>query len=84
MTLSLAIGYTAAFLGTICWIPQAVLVWKTKDTKSLSLVTNLMFLATVTLWLIYGLLIVDWPLIIANLVSTTAMVSIVAAKLKFK
>lgn len=84
MTLSLVIGYTAAFLGTICWIPQAVLVWKTKDTKSLSLVTNLMFLATVILWLIYGLMIMDWPLIIANLVSTTAMVSIVAAKLKFK
>ncbi len=59
-------------------------MWKTKDTKSLSLVTNLMFLATAILWLIYGLMIVDWPLIIANLVSTTAMVSIVAAKLKFK
>ena len=57
MTLSLAIGYTAAFLGTICWIPQAVLVWKTKDTKSLSLVTNLMFLATFSLTITVGIVL---------------------------
>ena len=43
-----------------------------------------MFLVTVILWLIYGVMILDVPLIVANVVSTTAMITIVAAKLKFK
>jgi len=84
MTPSLAIGYLAAIMGTLCWIPQAVQVWRTRDTRSLSLMANLMFLVTVILWLIYGVMILDVPLIVANVVSTTAMISIVAAKLKFK
>ena len=52
--------------------------------SSLSLMANLMFLVTVILWLIYGVMILDVPLIVANVVSTTAMITIVAAKLKFK
>ena len=80
----LYIGYAAAALGTICWLPQAVQVWRTGDTRSLSLSANLLFLATVSLWLVYGLMITDWPLILANIVSVTAMITIVAAKLKFK
>jgi MtN3 and saliva related transmembrane protein len=80
----LYIGYAAAVLGTICWIPQALQVWRTRDTRSLSLVAQVLFLITVTLWLIYGVMIVDWPLILANIVSVTAMISIVTAKLKFK
>jgi len=82
--MALYIGYLAALMGTICWIPQALQVWRTKDTKSLSLSANLLFLATVSLWLVYGVMIVDWPIIVANIVSVTAMVVIVAAKLKFK
>jgi MtN3 and saliva related transmembrane protein len=78
------IGYAAALLGTICWIPQAWQVWSTRDTRSLSLVAQVLFLITVTLWLIYGIMIVDWPLILANIVSVTAMILIVTAKLKFK
>lgn len=80
----LYIGYAAALLGTICWIPQALQVWRTRDTRSLSLVAQVLFLVTVILWLIYGLMIMDWPLILANIVSVTAMIAIVTAKLKFK
>ncbi|MDF1802272.1 SemiSWEET family sugar transporter [Thalassovita sp.] len=82
--MALYVGYLAAFMGMICWIPQAVQVWRTQDTKSLSLPANLLFLLTVSLWLAYGVMIVDWPIIVANIVSVTAMVVIVAAKLKFK
>jgi MtN3 and saliva related transmembrane protein len=44
---------------------------------------NLLFLATVSLWLVYGLLIGDWPLILANVVAVALVSAIVAAKLKF-
>ncbi|THD74100.1 hypothetical protein E7681_10890 [Thalassobius vesicularis] len=82
--MALYVGYLAAFLGMVCWIPQARQVWVTKDTKSLSLTANLLFLATVSLWLVYGLMITDWPIILANIVAVIAMIAIVAAKLKFK
>lgn len=77
------IGYLAAFLGTVCWLPQAWKAWASRDTAGLSLISNLMFLATVSLWFGYGLLIGDWPLILANFCAILIVVSIVAAKLKF-
>lgn len=82
--MAIYIGYLAAIMGTICWIPQAWKAWATRDTSGLSLPSNLMFLATVSLWLLYGILITDWPLILANICATTAMLIIVAAKLKYK
>ncbi|WP_306113215.1 MULTISPECIES: SemiSWEET family sugar transporter [unclassified Roseovarius] len=82
--MAIYIGYLAAIMGTICWIPQAYKAWATRDTSGLSLPSNLMFLTTVSLWLLYGILITDWPLILANICATTAMLIIVAAKLKYK
>lgn len=81
--MAIYVGYLAAFLGTICWIPEAWKAWACRDTSGLSLPSNLMFLATVSLWLLYGLMIGDLPLIAANIFSTTAMLMIVAAKLRF-
>ena len=82
--MELYVGYIAGLLGTVCWMPQAWKAWTTRDTSGLSLVANLMFLATVTLWLLYGLLVTDWPLILANGSGLMIVLSIVAAKLKFK
>ena len=42
-----------------------------------------MFLLTVSLWLIYGLMVGDLPLILANVCAVTAVLFIVTAKLKF-
>lgn len=80
---ALYVGYLAAILGTICWIPQAYKAWATRDTAGLSLPSNLMFLLTVSLWLAYGVMIGDWPIILANTCAVTAVSTIVAAKLKF-
>ena len=75
------IGYLAAILGTICWLPQTIKTWRTKETKDLSLWANLLILATVSLWLIYGIMLGAWPLIIANIVSIILVGAIVSAKL---
>lgn len=77
------VGYLAAFLGTVCWMPQAWKVWRWRETRALSLPANLMFLATVSLWLIYGIMVGDWPIIIANIFAVSMVLIIVAAKLKF-
>ena len=77
------IGAAAAVLTTICWLPQAIRVIRLKDTRAISLPTNVMFAAGVLLWLIYGIALVNWPLIIANFISTILTIIIIAVKLRY-
>jgi MtN3 and saliva related transmembrane protein len=60
------IGFIAAILTTISFIPQALKVIKTNDVKALSLHMYLILNIGIFLWLIYGLLTNSWPLILAN------------------
>lgn len=78
-----ATGSLAAILGTICWLPQAIRTVRTRDTKSLSLASNVLLLTTVTLWFLYGLAIGAWPLVAANTVSIILVGLIVAMKLRY-
>jgi len=78
------IGYFAAFLGTIGWLPQVYKAWSTRETRALSLATNLLILATVSLWLVYGLVLGAWPIIVANLLAVLLVGAIVVAKLIYK
>lgn len=82
--MELYLGYFAAFMGTICWVPQAWKAWASRDTTGLSLAANLMFLLTVTLWFIYGIMVGDGPIIIANICAILIVLSIVVAKLRYK
>ena len=78
------IGYLAAILGTIGWLPQVYKTWATRETKSLSLSTNILILATVALWFTYGVILGAWPLIVANIFAILLVGSIVVAKLIYK
>ncbi len=64
------IGLTAAACTTISFLPQAIKVIKTRDTKSLSLPMYMIFTTGVLLWLIYGLLVRDIPMIAANTITS--------------
>ncbi len=77
------IGMLAAILGTICWLPQIIKLVRTKDTKALSLWTNILIFLTVCLWLIYGLALGSLPIIIANIASVTLVGIIVIYKIKY-
>ena len=76
------IGGAGAALTTICWLPQAVRVVRTKDTQAISLATNLIFATGILLWLIYGIAIGNWPLIAANAISMLFTLVIIAMKLR--
>ena len=78
------IGFLAAILGTICWLPQTIKTWRTREVDDLSIWANLLILATVTLWLVYGILLGAWPLIVANVISIMLIGAIVAAILLFR
>lgn len=77
------IGAVAATITTLCWIPQAIKVLRTRETAAISLVMYCMLAIGVTLWLVYGLLIMSWPLIGANAVTLAPVLAILAMKLRF-
>ena len=63
------IGFAAAFLTTIAFIPQVVQVWKSKSVEGLSLTTYIIFIIGVFLWFLYGLSIGSLSMIIANFIT---------------
>jgi len=81
-TLHLCIGSIAAVCTTLAFVPQVVQSWRTRDLSGISLPMYTIFTLGVLLWLIYGILIQDWPVIIANAI--TAMLASVVLLLKLK
>ena len=77
------IGGLAATITTLCWVPQALKVIRTRETRSLSLVMYIMLTIGVGLWLVYGLAIGSWPLIGANAVTLVPVLIILGMKLRF-
>lgn len=50
------LGFVATGIGVVMFIPQAYRVYKTKNTKSISLLTFLLSIGTSTCWIIYALI----------------------------
>ncbi|MEZ5009541.1 MAG: SemiSWEET transporter [Chitinophagales bacterium] len=78
------IGLIAATCTTISFLPQVIQVMKTKHTKDLSLAMYLIFTIGIALWFIYGLMIKDLPIIIANAITLILAAIILGMKLKYK
>ncbi len=74
------IGYFAAFLTTVAFVPQAYQSWKTRDLSGISLPMYTLFTSGVALWLVYGFYIDSMPVIIANAI--TLVLSTIVLTLK--
>jgi MtN3 and saliva related transmembrane protein len=75
------IGYCAAFLTTIAFLPQAIQSWRTRDLSGISVGMYSLFTTGVGLWLIYGLHIDKWPIILANALTFLLALSILLLKI---
>jgi MtN3 and saliva related transmembrane protein len=84
MNLITALGLIGATLTTISLLPQLIKVFRTRSTKDISAGMFALFGAAVFVWLIYGVLIKDIPLIIANSFATVQAVIILLLKIKYK
>ena len=60
------LGYVAGLLTVGAFVPQVVRAWRTRQTRDLSMATFALLVTTGSLWMIYGLLTADWPVIAAN------------------
>lgn len=63
------LGYPAAFLTTVAFVPQAWQSWRTRDLSGISLPMYTLFTLGVSLWLGYGLAIGSVPVVAANAVT---------------
>lgn len=75
------LGYLAAGLTTLSFAPQAWLSFRARKVDGISLGMYSAMTAGVALWLVYGLLIGAWPLIVANAITLALASTILAMKL---
>jgi len=76
------LGYIAAFCTTFAFIPQVIQTLRTQNTESISLGMYSLLVFGIFLWLIYGLLVKDFPIIVANGVTLSLASTILSLKIK--
>lgn len=76
------IGYLAAFITTVCYFPQALHVIRSRQTAGISLLAYSMLFTGVSLWAVYGILKMDWPLIVCNGTSLVMIGTILLMKIR--
>jgi len=82
MNLISIIGVLAAVVSTINQLPQAFKTIRSKDTHSLSLWMYIMVWIATSLWLLYGILLKDFPLILSNSISILPITYILWTKIQ--
>jgi MtN3 and saliva related transmembrane protein len=78
------LGLVAGTCTSLAAVPQLVKAWKTKEVKDVSLKMFLLYVVGIVLWLVYGILRTDIPIIITNSLSLTFNVAMLVLKLKYK
>ena len=84
MTLIDIIGSIAATLTTVSFLPQAWHTFQTKDVSGISLGMYSVFTAGVAGWLVYGLLLQAWPIVMSNAITVSLAAAILVMKLRYR
>ena len=66
MEITPLLGYAAAFFTTVCNIPQAIKMIRTRETSAISAPAYIVLFAGLCLWIAYGIFKNDVPIIVAN------------------
>lgn len=77
------VGFVAAALTTCSFIPQAIRTIRTKETHGISLGMYVMFTVGIAFWLVYGLVLMSWPMILSNIVTLVLSATILALKIRY-
>ena len=83
MEASTWVGYAAGLLTTFAFVPQALQIWRTRSARDVSLHTFSAFTVGVALWLAYGLLKGEWPIVLWNAITLALAAAILAMKRRF-
>ena len=74
------LGLIAGALTTGCLVPQLIRSWRTRSTGDLSWWYLLVLSVGIVLWLVYGVLRADVPLVLANAVTLSLVISLILVK----
>lgn len=77
-------GHVGAFLSSVTFIPQVYRVWKTKSANDLSMTMMVIVFISTVIWLVYGVALMLWPVILANSVIAVLSLMLIYFKLTFK
>ena len=78
------IGLAGGALTTLAFVPQVMKTWRTRQTRDISLGMWLALCSGIVLWLVYGVMIDDLPLIAANGVTLALAGTVLFFKLRYK
>jgi MtN3 and saliva related transmembrane protein len=78
------IGYLAAALTTVAFVPQVLHTWRLRSANGISLGMYVTFTIGVVLWLLYGVLLGAWPIIIANAVTLALTTSVLVLAIRYR
>ena len=77
------LGYAAATLTSVSFVPQAIRTIRSRDTRAISLWMYVTFTAGVVLWWLYGVRLDAWPIMAANAVTFALAATILALKIRY-
>ena len=77
------IGYAAAFLATLAFLPQVIKSYKSKSTGDLSWGMLSLIASALFLWLVYGIMIFSMPLILEDAISLVLVLALVWIKIRY-
>jgi MtN3 and saliva related transmembrane protein len=83
MAIEVLVSAAAATLTTAAFLPQALHIIRHKDTRAISLQMYVAFATGVCLWMMFGLLIGNLPIIVSNAITLGLALAIIAMKLKY-
>lgn len=81
--MELWVSALAAVLTTAAFVPQALHIIRHRETKAISLVMYVAFASGVALWLVFGVLIGNWAIIISNAITLVLTLAIVGMKIRY-
>ncbi|NEO33343.1 MAG: hypothetical protein F6K36_23545 [Symploca sp. SIO3C6] len=83
MNIITILGLLAGSLTTISFMPQVIKTWTSKSAKDISLGMFITFCSGVLLWIVYGIIVRDLPVIATNLATLILASIILWLKLKY-
>jgi MtN3 and saliva related transmembrane protein len=78
------LGLVAGTLTTISFLPQLLKAWKSRSTHDISIGMFSLLAAGIVLWIVYGVVTADVPVIVANSVTLVFVGLILALKLRYR
>ena len=83
MLITTLIGLAAACCTTVSFLPQVIKAWRTQSTRDVSFAMFTLLVTRNSLWLVYGALIGDLPIVVANVITLGLVGAILALKLRY-